>query len=395
MKLRIAIVVHGRFHAFDLARELINQGHDVTLFTNYPKRVVEKFGIPQKCVQSFLLHGILSRIIPRLNGAVGTPNFEAFFHTYFSKWVAQNILKQEYNVVHVFSGVAEEIFQALAQKSVLKTLVRGSSHIRTQFQLLLEEEQRTGRTIDKPSEWMIAREEREYQLADTIICLSTFAKQSFIEQNISPTKLRVIPLGTQLEKFRPDKTVIEARYQRIFFAQRLNVLMVGTFSFRKGAYDFVNIATAASDFASFQFVGAIADEAKQLMLDSTTYIKFTSKQPQFELPNFYAEADVFIFTTIEDGYAMVLAQAQAAGLPILTTTNSSGSDIVVEGQTGWVFPIRSSKSFIEQLKWCHEHRQELAQMVWSVYDSFKPKDWTEVAANFAATHIDLFQEKYR
>jgi UDP:flavonoid glycosyltransferase YjiC (YdhE family) len=33
MKLKIAIVVHGRFHAFDLARALLRRGHDVTLFT--------------------------------------------------------------------------------------------------------------------------------------------------------------------------------------------------------------------------------------------------------------------------------------------------------------------------------------------------------------------------
>ncbi|WP_242046550.1 hypothetical protein [Cylindrospermum sp. FACHB-282] len=48
MKLKIAVVVHGRFHAFDLARELIEQGNEVTLFTNYPKKIVEKFGINKK-----------------------------------------------------------------------------------------------------------------------------------------------------------------------------------------------------------------------------------------------------------------------------------------------------------------------------------------------------------
>ena len=35
--LRLALVVQGRFFMFDLARELIRLGHDVTLFTNSPK----------------------------------------------------------------------------------------------------------------------------------------------------------------------------------------------------------------------------------------------------------------------------------------------------------------------------------------------------------------------
>lgn len=34
--MKIALVVHGRFHAFDFAREL-SRNHDVTIFTNYPK----------------------------------------------------------------------------------------------------------------------------------------------------------------------------------------------------------------------------------------------------------------------------------------------------------------------------------------------------------------------
>ncbi|OYD99143.1 glycosyltransferase [Nostoc sp. 'Peltigera membranacea cyanobiont' 213] len=391
MKLKIAIVVHGRFHAFDLARELINQGHNVTLFTNYPKKIAEKFGIPQKNVQTFLLHGLLTRVIYKLHGVVGTPNFEAFLHSAFSQWAARIINKSEYDIVHVFSGVAEEIFQALSTKRVLKSLMRGSAHILTQSRLLSEEEQQAGISVDRPSNWMIAREEREYQLADVILVLSSFAQQSFNEQNISLDKLRILPLGAQIDKFRPVEEVIQERCQRILAKQPLHVLMVGNFSYRKGANDFVKIAELASISYQFKFVGTVTSEASELAEKNSKNIEFIAKQPQFELSKFYAWADIFIFTTIEDGYAMVLAQAQAAGLPILATTNCSGPDIILEGQTGWVLPIRSSKSFVERLKWCNEHRQELAQMVWRVYENFQPRDWAEVATDFVSIHTGLLK----
>ncbi|WP_392534633.1 glycosyltransferase family 4 protein [Nostoc sp. C117] len=393
MKLKIAIVVHGRFHAFDLTRELINQGHDVTLFTNYPKKIVEKFGIPQKSVKTFLLHGFLTRIIYKLHGVVGTPNFEAFLHSAFSQWAARILNKSEYDIVHVFSGVAEEIFQALSAKDVLKTLVRGSAHILTQSQLLSEEEQRAGVSVDRPSNWMIAREKREYQLTDIVLVLSTFAKESFIHQNISPDKLKILPLGAQLEKFRPVEQVIEERCQRILWQKPLNVLMVGTFSYRKGAIDFLKIAELVSTSFQFKFVGTVTIEARDLAKKNIENIEFIPKQSQFKLSRFYAWADIFIFTTIEDGYAMVLAQAQAAGLPILTTTNCSGSDIIIEGKTGWVLPIRSPESFVERLKWCDEHRQELGQMVQRVYQEFQPRDWADVAADFVSIHTDLLKQK--
>ena len=38
-RLKIDLVVHGRFHAFDLARALINLGHDVLVYTNYTQNL--------------------------------------------------------------------------------------------------------------------------------------------------------------------------------------------------------------------------------------------------------------------------------------------------------------------------------------------------------------------
>ncbi|AFZ22464.1 glycosyltransferase [Cylindrospermum stagnale PCC 7417] len=382
MKLKIAIVVHGRFHAFDLARELIKQGNDVTLFTNYPKNIVEKFGINKKHVKSFLIHGIFARISGKVQRILDQVNLEALLHTKFSSWATQIIVKQEYDVVYAFSGVAEEIFQALSNKHVLKAVVRGSAHIRTQFQILSAEEKRARVSVDKPSNWIIAREEREYQISDLVIVLSTFAKRSFIDQGIVQEKLKVLPLGTQLEKFYPVRQVIKERCHRISSKNPLRVLMVGTYSYRKGAIDFSKIAELGGNHFQFKFVGNVNSEVSQLVQNSSGNIEFIPKQPQYELPEFYAWADIFIFTTIEDGYAVVLAQAQAAGIPILSTTNCASLDIVVEGETGWILPIRSPESFVERLMWCDQHRQDLVQMVWRIYQNFQPRDWAEVAADF-------------
>ena len=397
--LKIAVVVHGRFYAFDLVRELIKQGHEVTLLTNYPKYIVEKFGIPQAHVRSFLLHGICSRIFDKLNQFLPIPSFEPLFSSLFSKWAARNVSKADYHIIHCFSGIAEELFQSIPSSSkTLKTLVRGSAHIRTQKQLLVAEETRVNLLvkspikIDQPDDWIIAREEREYQLANLVVVLSSFAYQSFIQQGIEPKKLRILPLGAQLSLFRPQENIIVARCQRILSGEPLKVLMVGTFSLRKGAIDFVEIAkNAGSDF-QFTFVGAIGDDANFLYKTNNQYIEFIPKQPQSELPPYYGAADIFIFTTIEDGYAVVLSQAQAAGLPIISTTNCSAPDIIVENETGWVLPIRSPDAFIDRLKWCHEHRPELAQMVNKIYEDFQPRDWTNVAEDFTVIVRDYLEQ---
>jgi glycosyltransferase involved in cell wall biosynthesis len=394
MKLKIAMVVHGRFHAFDLARELINQGQDVVLFTNYPKYIVEKFGIPRQCVRSFLLHGILSRIIPWFHEIFKTPDLEILVCKSFSIWAAQAIESEkiDFDVIDVFSGIAEEIF-ASSNQNKLKIMGRGSAHIRVQQQILVEEEQRSGVVGDRVSEWIVDREEREIQLADLTIVLSSFAAKSFIEQGVDPNKIKILPLGAQLKLFTPPIATIEDRCRRILSGEPLRVLMVGTFSPRKGIIDFIKIADAAHHYCKFRFVGAVVKEVESLVAESSGLIEFIPRQPQFDLPAMYAWGDIFIFTTLEDGYAIVLSQAQAGGLPILATTNSAAPDLVTENETGWILPIRDPDAFIERLQWCHEHRQELAAMVWKVYQEFQPRDWADVAKDFTKICTDYLDNQ--
>jgi hypothetical protein len=181
---KIDIVVHGRFYAFDLARELIALGHDVVVYTNYPPFVVARFGVPVARVRSFLSHGIASRIHHQIRRRIGFPDLERYFHTSFGDWASRSI-RPDSDLVYGFSGVMEEILRLPRSKHRgRRWVVRGSAHIREQYRLLAEEEGRVGSTIDKPTPWIIDREEREYSLADRIVVLSTFACRSFEEHGV-------------------------------------------------------------------------------------------------------------------------------------------------------------------------------------------------------------------
>jgi glycosyltransferase involved in cell wall biosynthesis len=384
--MKIAIVVQGRFHAFDLARELAGRGHEVTLFTNYPRWAVGSFDLPGVRVRSFWVHGLLSRANDKLPSSALATAREAALHRLFGRWASAQLSKEHWDVVHIWSGVAEEALRMLARRpSTTALLMRGSAHIRTQARLLREEEARTGVPQDCPSDWMIAREEREYALADGVVVLSTFARDSFIDEGVTEDRLRISPLGASLSTFRPSKTVIDERRQRILSGAPLRVLYVGALSFRKGLWDLATVARRMQGSGiQFQLVGPRSPEVGPLLADLQGQVTVTPKRPQATLPGVYAWADLFIFPTLEDGYAMVLAQAAASALPTLTTTNCSGPDLIREGETGWVVPIRSPELLIERLQWCDTHRPELADMVDRLYTRFQPRDWAAAAADFEA-----------
>ena len=389
MKLKIGIVVHGRFHAFDVARELLRRGHDVTLLTNHPPWSAERFGIPRQCVLSAWPQGVADRLTQKLSSEKLCIWPEAWLHRWFGRWAASRIVKECWDAVVCWSGVGEETFLTLSGKGVLRICNRGSSHIRTQARLLQEESLRVGVSCECPSPWMIAREEREYALADVLCVPSTFAKQTCIQEGVVPDKVALVLLGVDTRAFRPSLDVIESRCARIISGEPLRVLGVGTISFRKGVWDLAEILKVLrSEPFSFRFVGPIESQAAPVVSRLRDYATFLPAQPQKDLPSHYAWGDVFLLPTIEDGFQLVLGQAAAAGLPILTTSHGAGLDLVHEGMTGWVLPVRNPGDFVQRLRWCHEHRRELAEVVRNTYEAYRPRDWADVAKDFEALVLE-------
>jgi glycosyltransferase involved in cell wall biosynthesis len=391
---KVAIVVHGRWDAFDLAREFDARGADVRLYTNYPAHVVTRFGVRRDLVRGFWPHGILSRVVARPGSARLRDRCEPALHSLFGQWAATMLRRQRWDVVYCFSGVAEEVFQAVADTGAVRVLVRESSHIRTQDRLLWEEERRTRIRQERPCAWTIAREEREYALADVIRLLSSFTCETFADEGVCRAKLRVVLSGADLAKFRPPPDVVEARVQRIRRGERLRVLNVGTFALRKGVWDTAAVIEELADKLDFRFVGPIAPEAAKIAARlQARGATFLPKQPESSLPAAYAWADVFMLPTIEDGFQAVLAQAAAAGVPILTTPNGAGRDLVQHGQNGWILPIRCPEAFTRQLRWAESHRQELAEMVRTTYRRYRPRDFATVAADLERMFGETMAER--
>src|SRR6185295_16842907 len=136
--MKIAIVVHGRFHGFDLARALLARGHDVRVFTNYPRWAARRFGVPPERIHSYVTHSVVSRLTGRLLPFI---DWEPALHKMFGRWAAKAVAKQCWDVIHVFTGVAEELLRSAPRRGEHRSIVRGSAHIATQNRLLQEEEQ--------------------------------------------------------------------------------------------------------------------------------------------------------------------------------------------------------------------------------------------------------------
>jgi glycosyltransferase involved in cell wall biosynthesis len=133
---------------------------------------------------------------------------------------------------------------------------------------------------------------------------------------MAPGRLALLPLGVDIEAFRPSADVEERRRRRILSGEPLRVLYVGLLSFRKGLLDLSRaVERVAGGNVHFTLVGQQMPETVDRLASLASRVDVLGKLPQSQLPSAYATADVFLFPTIEDGFPVVLAQAKAAGLP--------------------------------------------------------------------------------
>lgn len=373
--MRVALGVHGRFFAFNIATALIELGQDIRLFTNYPAFVAQRFGVPVNITSGFVAHGAATRLAGRLPARLQTEAVEVRLHRSFGSWLARRLKAEPFGVAYCWSGVAEEAFASFEGRKVLN---RSSVHIQTQYDLLAKESHRAGRKIEVPSRWRIAREAREYALADRIIVPSAFAAASF-ENTPAAGRVTIVPLTASADIWRPDARVVEERIGRIHAGERLRILYVGAISYRKGMYDLAAVVRNLSRTMDFRFTGTITPECRDLVANIEAKAQFDGHVREIRLRESYAWADVLVCPSIEDGFAVVLSHAQAAGIPFIASTNTGGPELLASGGQGWIVPIRTPEAIERQLQWCNMNREEVADMVRQLYAQPVQRTWLDVA----------------
>jgi glycosyltransferase involved in cell wall biosynthesis len=89
---------------------------------------------------------------------------------------------------------------------------------------------------------------------------------------------------------------------------------------------------------------------------------FEPPGPHHEALRLMATADVLVLPSIIEGRALVQQEAMAQGLPIIVTANAGGADLVDEGVTGFLVPIRSPETIAARLDWFAQNRDRLTEM---------------------------------
>lgn len=350
--MKVSISVFGRFHAFNLAQQLQKQGFLNCLISTYPTFAVKRFGIDPTLVYSIWQLEVIALSYCKLpNWIKGDRTFhlrllEAFDHATASH------LQPGIDLFVGWSGACLQSFHRAKELGALTVVERGSSHIAYQTEVLQEEYEKWGLKFTDTHPGIYDREMQAYDIADRIAIPSLYTKRTFLDQGIPENKLIHIPYGTSLQQFYPVPKE----------DQTFRIIHCGAISLRKGIqYLLRAFYELRLPDAELWLVGSITPEAKPFIEKyQSDRILLKGKQPHDQLRWFYSQCSVFCLASIEEGLAMVQAQAMACRLPVIHTTNTGGSDIVRDGIDGFCVPIRDVEALKEKILFFYENpdRQE-------------------------------------
>ena len=81
-----------------------------------------------------------------------------------------------------------------------------------------------------------------------------------------------------------------------------------------------------------------------------------------ELGQVMRRCHAHVFPTLLEGFGRNLIEAMASGLPVITTPNCAGPDLIQDGESGFIVPIRDIDAICEKLAWLYDHPQEAREM---------------------------------
>jgi glycosyltransferase involved in cell wall biosynthesis len=347
---KICVGSAGPFHTFDLARQMAARGHLEHLYTAYPSWRVD--GLAREKVSTFpWLMGpamLANRFgFNRVRDSLNFPMIETF-----DRWMARRVAPCD--VFHCLSSFGLQSHKAVRSKyGALTVCDRGSMHIEYQDEILRDEFARFGARFRGIDARIVERELEEYALCDLIFVPSSSVMRTFIDKGVPLEKMRLNPYGVDLELFHR-----EPKADRTF-----RVLFVGRVSLQKGL-PYLLEAMAGLSIAEVELcvIGALEAEMRPIMAKYEGTFRYLGPVARSDLYKHYSQASVLVLPSIQEGLALVQAQAMACGVPVIASENTGAADLFTDGVEGYIVPIRDAGAIRVKLLMLYENPAKREEM---------------------------------
>lgn len=377
--MQILVAHPGRQHSHQLARALHDENALAEYWTGVPTAdPASKGPLYQKAIRyspqpttalprCVVRHWYVMPIVRRLAELVFSPSrAKALRHraaAWFDAWVARRV-PSGLDAVVCYENAARDTFRAAKEQGATTILDAASVHHTWQDAFYEPTESAAAhRRITR-------RKDEEIALADHVVTVSEFARESYVEAGVPAEQVTSVPMGANLDVFsgggdRENPT-----------AQPFTFLFAGHARPLKGVDVLLEASeqlVAAGMDHRLQFAGGRDEGVFQNTCAPVESLGYLSHD---RLASAFHAADCLVLPSRFDSFGRVVVEALAAGLPAIVSEHVGAKEVLTEGETGWVVPTEDVDALAERMRWCVAHRDQVRDMQTTAARTGQNYSWT-------------------
>lgn len=318
--------------------------------------------MPPGKVTQYKLPELMQKMLPRLH--VCSASTATNLHNWLFDWRARSG-DDAPAILHFVNTLGVGFAKRVRSEGGITICDSRQVHPLAQNKLIAAEESHRGVKPRRVNRGLTERMLAELEESDRVIVPSTFARRTFVEQGIDPNHISVIPYGVDTSWFPPK---VQSQ------SNQFKVLFVGTLGLGKGVlYLLEALKQLKLPRTRLICIGNMEEGFEKLVQPYKNDFLHLPNVPKVQLKKYYQAADVFVLPSLADSYALVVLEAAATGLPIITTSSVGSCDALHDGKSGLVVPPADANALAAAILRLYESpslRNEMTQFNFGLSRTF-------------------------
>ena len=294
---------------------------------------------------------------------------------------ARRLNVSDFTGVYAYEDGAAHLFRRATELGLRRCYDLPIGYWRAAREIMSEEAERQpawAATIpgNRDSAAKTANKDFELSQANVVFVASSFTLKTLEHAPAYDASVVMIPYGSP----RPPRAapVVAPGLDRRSAGAPLRVLFVGSLGQRKGLSYLFDACDALGRSVELTLIGTRPGAECKVLDSHLSRHRWIPSCPHQRVLEEMSQHDVLVFPSLFEGFGLVLLEAMAMGLPIVTTAHTAGPDLIEDGKEGFIVPIRDSAAIADKLSWLAadpDRRREMgararvraAEFTWSAY----------------------------